>query len=572
MSALSIQPTYPIFTETDGQPLENGYIWIGTVNLDPQVNPINVYFDAALTILAPQPIRTLGGYPSRNGTPARLYVNSDYSIRVQDSKGSLVYSAPAATERYSSTVIVDVDANEVIFTGFKGQIGSVANLADNDGSDWIGFEPDGSGSVAISAQDKLRETVSVKDFGAVGDGIANDRTAVTDAITFAISSGKTLHFPAGTYSVFDITCQAFSMTAEQGAILKLGSGGTFLLNITSGNSFKLENITFDGNSTGTYAYTIANVDGVAMNNVSVTGFADRCCVLQQSVTNVQIVGGTYSDNTGADTLVLKSNYNTITGCNFKDIPEHAVRFGRFNSDANVDSGAYSTISNCTFENVTNDPVLCELDSKFITIEGNQFYECRNICKITAATDDCHSVSVIGNTFRKPKGVTAGFTRGVSAADSDKITVVGNVIDLNGSEVGGVATNANAGIVVGSNSIVSSNIIVGASQDGIIIGENSSATNNSVTDFTLNGIACGGINCSVSANILSSAIDSVRGIRSAVANTTATANRTVLTGATTIGFSGTGGATNATVVANNFIGASTSVSVVGAGLINANNQV
>ena len=35
MSALSIQPTYPIFTETDGQPLENGYIWIGTVNLDP---------------------------------------------------------------------------------------------------------------------------------------------------------------------------------------------------------------------------------------------------------------------------------------------------------------------------------------------------------------------------------------------------------------------------------------------------------------------------------------------------------------------------------------------------------
>ena len=107
MSALSIQPTYPIFTETDGQPLENGYIWIGTANLDPQTNPINVYFDAALTILAPQPVRTLGGYPSRNGTPARLYVNSDYSIRVQNSKGSLIYSSPTATERYSR-VVVDI--------------------------------------------------------------------------------------------------------------------------------------------------------------------------------------------------------------------------------------------------------------------------------------------------------------------------------------------------------------------------------------------------------------------------------------------------------------------------------
>jgi len=111
MSALSIQPTYPIFTETDGQPLENGYIWIGATNLDPQVNPINVYFDAALTVSASQPIRTINGYPSNNGTPARLYVNSDYSIRVQNNKGSLVYSAPAATERYNGSVVVFGESN-----------------------------------------------------------------------------------------------------------------------------------------------------------------------------------------------------------------------------------------------------------------------------------------------------------------------------------------------------------------------------------------------------------------------------------------------------------------------------
>lgn len=105
MSALSIQPTYPIFTDIDGQPLEDGFVWVGTANLDPQVNPIAVYWDAALTIPAVQPIRTLGGYPSNSGTPARLYVNSDYSIRVMNKKGSVVYSAPAATERYSGSVI-----------------------------------------------------------------------------------------------------------------------------------------------------------------------------------------------------------------------------------------------------------------------------------------------------------------------------------------------------------------------------------------------------------------------------------------------------------------------------------
>jgi hypothetical protein len=93
MSALSIQPPYPAFAGADGQPLENGYIWIGTVNLNPQVNPISVYWDSALTIPAVQPIRTLNGYPSYQGTPARFYAASDYSIQVLNNKGSVVYTS-----------------------------------------------------------------------------------------------------------------------------------------------------------------------------------------------------------------------------------------------------------------------------------------------------------------------------------------------------------------------------------------------------------------------------------------------------------------------------------------------
>jgi hypothetical protein len=93
MSTIEVKPPYPAFAGADGQPLENGYIWIGAVNLSPQVNPISVYWDAANTIAAPQPIRTLNGYPSRNGTPARFYVASDYSIQVLDSKGSVVYTS-----------------------------------------------------------------------------------------------------------------------------------------------------------------------------------------------------------------------------------------------------------------------------------------------------------------------------------------------------------------------------------------------------------------------------------------------------------------------------------------------
>lgn len=106
MTALSVQPPFPIMTDIDGQPLEDGYIWIGVANLAPITNPITVYWDAALTIPAAQPIRTRGGYPMNSGTPAVLYVNGDYSIQVQNKNGSVVYSAPIQTERFGDLVSV----------------------------------------------------------------------------------------------------------------------------------------------------------------------------------------------------------------------------------------------------------------------------------------------------------------------------------------------------------------------------------------------------------------------------------------------------------------------------------
>jgi hypothetical protein len=88
-------------------------------------------------------------------------------------------------------------AAQTAFTGFKGQIGTVQDLAGNDGSDWIGFEAAGANVVARSAQEKLRDWVSVKDFGAVGDGIADD----TFAIQQAIATANSVLFPVGTYRI-----------------------------------------------------------------------------------------------------------------------------------------------------------------------------------------------------------------------------------------------------------------------------------------------------------------------------------------------------------------------------------
>jgi len=94
MSAVTIESPFPIFTDADGSPLENGFINIGVVNLNPVTNPLATYFDPAFTIPAVQPIRTLNGYPVYQGTPTKVYVdNVDYSIQVLNKSGSLVFSA-----------------------------------------------------------------------------------------------------------------------------------------------------------------------------------------------------------------------------------------------------------------------------------------------------------------------------------------------------------------------------------------------------------------------------------------------------------------------------------------------
>jgi hypothetical protein len=187
MSALSVNPVFPIFTDIDGQPLEAGDIYIGVTGLDPITNPINVYWNAALTQLATQPIKTRGGYPLNGAAIGRLYVGSDYSIKAVSRAGNVVYSATAAGDRISSELVTFLQA--------------------------------GANAVTRTAQAKMRDVVSVKDFGAVGDGVADD----TAAFAAARAVTNRYYIPSGTYALSaspDPFLDCF--TADNGVTLVVG--------------------------------------------------------------------------------------------------------------------------------------------------------------------------------------------------------------------------------------------------------------------------------------------------------------------------------------------------------------
>jgi hypothetical protein len=89
-------------------------------------------------------------------------------------------------------------------TGFETVTISAIELDDllaPSGSNSVGYLPAGAGAVATTVQTKLRESVSVKDFGAVGDGVTDDTAAIQAAIDSLTSIGGTVFFPAGNYKI-----------------------------------------------------------------------------------------------------------------------------------------------------------------------------------------------------------------------------------------------------------------------------------------------------------------------------------------------------------------------------------
>jgi hypothetical protein len=157
-------------------------------------------------------------------------------------KFTLTTSADVQIATYDEIPSIDdsqVTAAEVSFVGFDGQVGTVEDLADDDGSDWIGFLPSGTGAVARSAQDKMREIVTVTDFGAVGNGVADDTTKIQAAIDAGIATGNpfVLNFPVGEFLVSDEL--DFSAATESFSIIGAGRQKTIILGTAFGTSKKL---------------------------------------------------------------------------------------------------------------------------------------------------------------------------------------------------------------------------------------------------------------------------------------------------------------------------------------------
>lgn len=264
----------------------------------------------------------------------------------------------------------------------------------------IRYLPAGSGAEQTTVQTKLRETVSVKDFGAVGDGIADDTAAIQFGVDLInASGGGVLFFPKGTYLL-------------KGKNTPINNNSRLVDGVTLKS-----NVTFQG---------VGNASIIKVDVNCANGFTGRfrtAATVGNNLTNIQFRNLQF---TRAPTTFYEQNYQLwfdtgtniiVDSCTFTGWSGDAIIIGNI---LNSDTSAWLQsicdniqITNCTFDGVDNN------NRQAISVfSGTNINISNNLIKNTTRSDMPGAIDL------EPELVT-NVIQNISIHDNTFINVGGN---------------------------------------------------------------------------------------------------------------------------------------------------
>ena len=170
MSANLVPSPLMQFFTAGGIPLVGGKLYTYAAGT---TTPLATYIDAAGVSTNTNPVIL-----NSRGEAAVWLSVSPYKFKLTDANDVEIWTADN----------IDASVTQADFAAFIAQLAN--SSSSTQGSSLVGYLPGGSGAVGTTVQTKLRESMSVKDFGAVGNGTTDDTAALNLAIAAVPEGGQ----------------------------------------------------------------------------------------------------------------------------------------------------------------------------------------------------------------------------------------------------------------------------------------------------------------------------------------------------------------------------------------------